>query len=128
MSGPLGQGLKVWILDGCHKERYIDPMLRRFKDAPDCPKAGVNYPALRTVKSVQTFGGPSVVGSIRDFLSVTDGRLQSKQDTCECERVVRLSNDQVSGEVPKLSPQTDVHAQAISSLTLRYRVYSSYTH
>ena len=70
MSGPLGQGLKVRILDGCPKERYIDPMLRTFKDAPDCPTAGVNYPALRTVKSVQTFGGPAVVGSIREFLSV----------------------------------------------------------
>ena len=65
------------------RKRYIDPMLRTVRDAPDCPKAGVNYPALRTVKSVQTFGGPVVVGSIRDLLSVTDGRLQSKQDTCE---------------------------------------------
>ena len=58
-------------------------MLRAVKDAPDCPKARVNYPALRAVKSVQTFGGPTVVGSIRDFLSVPDGRLQSKQDLCE---------------------------------------------
>ena len=58
-------------------------MLKTVKDAPDCPKAGVNYPALRTVKSVQTFGGPAVVGSIRDLLSVTDGKLQSKQGTGE---------------------------------------------
>ena len=43
-------------------------MLRTFKGAPDCPTAGVNYPALRTVKSVQTFGGPAVVGSIRALL------------------------------------------------------------
>ena len=83
MSRPLGQGLEVRILDGCPKERYIDPMIRTVKDAPDCPTAGVNYPALRTVKSVQTFGGPAVVGRIRDFLSVTDWRLQSNQDTCE---------------------------------------------
>ncbi len=69
MSCPLGQGLKVRILDGCPKERYIDPVLRTLKDAPDCPTAGVNYLALRTVKSVQPFGGPAVVGSIRDFLS-----------------------------------------------------------
>ena len=60
------------------RKRYIDPMLRTVKDAPDCPKAGVNYPALRTVKSVQTFGGPAVVGSIRDY-----GRLQSNQGTGE---------------------------------------------
>ena len=46
-------------------------MLRTVRDAPDCPKARVNYPALTTVKSVRTFGGPTVVGSIRDFLSVT---------------------------------------------------------
>ena len=70
MSCSLGQGLKLRILDGCPKERYIDPMLRTVKDAPECPKARVNYPALRTVKSVQTFGGPTVVGSIREFRSV----------------------------------------------------------
>ena len=58
-------------------------MLRTVRDAPDCPKAGVNYPALRTVKSVQTFGGPVVVGSIRDVLSAADGRLQSKPGTGE---------------------------------------------
>ena len=46
-------------------------MLRTVRDAPDCPKAGVNYLALRTVKSAQTFGGPVVVGSIRALLSVT---------------------------------------------------------
>ena len=83
MSWSLGQGLRLRILDGGPKVSYIDPMLRTVKDAPDCPKAGVNYPALRTVKSVQTLGGPTVVGSIRDFLSVTDKRLQSNQDTCE---------------------------------------------
>ena len=52
------------------RKMYIDPMLRTVKDAPDCPTARVNYPALRTVKSVQTFGGPAVVRSIRDLLSV----------------------------------------------------------
>ena len=83
MSCPLGQGLNVCILDGCPKEMYIDPMLRTVRDAPDCPKAGVNYPDLRTVKSAQTFCGPAVVGSIRDFPSVTDGRLQSRQGTGE---------------------------------------------
>ena len=57
-------------MDGCPKERYIDPMLRTVRDVPDCPKAGVSYPALRTVKSVKTFGGPTVVGSLRDFVSV----------------------------------------------------------
>ena len=62
--------MKLRILDGCPKERYIDPVLRTVKDAPDCSTAGVNYPALRTVKSAQTFGGPTVVGSIRNFLSV----------------------------------------------------------
>ena len=45
-------------------------MRRTVKDAPECPKARVNYPALRTVKSVQTFGGPAVVGSRRVFVSV----------------------------------------------------------
>ena len=58
------------MLDGCPRERYIDPMLRTVRHAPDCPNAGVNYLALRTVKSVQTLGGP-VVGSIRVVLSVT---------------------------------------------------------
>ena len=51
----------------------MDPMLRTVRDAPDCPMARVNYPALRTVKSVQTFGGPTAVGSIRDFVSVRRG-------------------------------------------------------
>jgi hypothetical protein len=55
-------------------------MLRTVRDAPDCPMARVNYPAHRTVKSVQTFGGPTVVGSIRVFLSVTDGRLEQARD------------------------------------------------
>ena len=106
----LRTGVKKFAFWMAPKEMYIDPMRRTVKDAPDCPTAGVNYPGLRTVKSVQTFGGPTVVGSIRDFLSVTDGRLQSNQYTCERERVVRLSNDRVSGHVPKLCPQTDVHA------------------
>ena len=47
---------------------YIDPMLRTVKDAPDCPTAAEDYPVFATVKSVQTFGGPAVVGSIRELL------------------------------------------------------------
>ena len=67
-------------------ERYIDPMLRTVKDAPDCPTAGVNFLALRTVKSVQTFGGPVVVGSIRDcFPSPTGGYRASKTRVSESE-------------------------------------------
>ena len=85
MSRPLGQGLEVRILDGCPKERYMDPMLRTVRDAPDCPMAGVNYPALRTVKSVQTFGGPAFLGEHKGFFFPSDGRLASKTRVVESE-------------------------------------------
>ncbi len=39
---------------------------------------------------------------------------------CERERVVRLSNDRVSGHVPKLCPQTDVHAHKRSHHSSHY--------
>ena len=61
-------------------------MLRTVRDAPHCPKAGVDYPVLRTVKSVQTFGGPAVVGSIRVFLSVIQEARASKARVVESER------------------------------------------
>ena len=55
----------------------MDPMLRTVRDAPDCPMAGVNYPALRTVKSVQT--------EHKGFFSPSDGMLASKTRVVESE-------------------------------------------
>ena len=60
-------------------------MLRTVRDAPDCPMARVNYPALRTFKSVQTFGGPALVGSIRVVLSVRREARASKTRVSENE-------------------------------------------
>ena len=60
-------------------------MLRTVRGAPDCPMARVNYPALRTVKSVQTLGGPAAVGSIRAFLSVRWEARASKTRVVESE-------------------------------------------
>ncbi len=54
----------------CPKEPASDPMLRTVRGVPDCPTAGVNYLALRTVKSIHAFGGPTVVWGIRDFIAV----------------------------------------------------------
>ena len=42
-------------------------MLTPIRDIPDCPKAWVNYPALRTVKSTHTFGGPDIVVALSVF-------------------------------------------------------------
>ena len=60
-------------------------MLRTVRDAPDCPKARVNYPALRTVKSVQTFGGPVFVGDHNGCFFPSYGRLASKTRVVESE-------------------------------------------
>jgi hypothetical protein len=67
----------------------MDPMLTTVRDAPDCPMAGVNYPALKTVKSVQTFVGPAFfLGGIIRFFFPSDGRVEQARDV-----LLRASGD-----------------------------------
>ena len=87
-------------------------MLTPIRDIPDWRKAWVNYPALRTVKSTHTFGGPDIVVALSVFNSKppTGGFNRAN----ECGESYRMTES--VGQALTQMPQTDAQAHKLSDL------------
>ena len=87
-------------------------MLTPIRDVPDWRKAWVNYLALRTVKSMHTFGAPDIGVALSVFNSKppTGGFNRAN----ECGETYRMTES--VGQALTQMPQTDAQAHKLSDL------------